>query len=428
MAFGPDGYLYIAMGDGGDGCDPDDRAQDTTNQLLGKILRVDVNGDDFPADADRNYAIPPDNLFVGVVGDDEIWAYGLRNPWRCAFDTLTGDLFIADVGQRTWEEINFQPSSSNGGENYGWPCREATACSSVSLCEGSAFCTCDTDSLIDPVHEYRHSASPRRCSITGGEVYRGCAIPDLQGTYFFADFCSAEIWSFLYNAGVTDFRDRTSELAPPPGSGLDILDISSFGRDAHGELYICDHAEGEVFQIIPRSYLSPITITAGDPPDGTIDARQPFEPDGAGPDGWRSIELIFSGPVSCVSPFDLRVTQTGGTQPAPLILELLETGADRVRLTLNRTIEPKARTRITHLPGNSAVEIAWLPGDVNADGTTDTDDLLDLIDALSGGPQRPVWSTDIDRSDVPAPADVLREVDLLVGGGNYEPFNGVTLP
>ncbi len=428
MAFGPDGFLYIAMGDGGDSCDSDDRAQDTTGELLGKMLRIDVNGDDFALDPNRNYAVPPDNPFVDSSGDDEIWAYGLRNPWRCAFDSLTGDLYVADVGQRTWEEINFQPAASLGGENYGWPCREATACSSVSNCDGSSLCTCATTTLIDPVHEYRHTSFPRRCSVTGGEVYRGCAIPDLQGTYFFADFCSAEIWSLLYNGAVTDLRDRTSELAPPPGSGLDIFDIASFGRDAHGEVYVCDHSEGEVFQIIPRAYPSPITITASDPPDGAIDARQPFDPKGTNPDGWRSIELTFSGPVSCVSPFDFAVTQTGGAPPAPLILELLATGADRLRLTLNRTIEPQARTRITYLPSNSAVEIAWLPGDVNADGTADTQDVLDWLDAHTGGPLRPEWSTDLDRSGVSAPADILREADLLNGGGSYEPFNGVALP
>ena len=127
LAFGPDGYLYIALGDGGSGGDPQDNGQNL-NTWLGKLLRVDVNGDDFPGDPNRNYAVPPDNPFVGIAGLDEIWAYGLRNPWRCTFDRVTGDLFIADVGQNAWEEINFQPASSGGGENYGWDVLEGAHC------------------------------------------------------------------------------------------------------------------------------------------------------------------------------------------------------------------------------------------------------------------------------------------------------------
>ena len=127
IGFGPnDGFLYISTGDGGSFCDPGQRAQDITNQLLGKILRIDVDGG-------SPFAIPPDNPFVGVTGDDEIWAYGLRNPWRNSFDRATGDLYTADVGQNNWEEINFQSANSTGGENYGWDCREGTACANDSV-------------------------------------------------------------------------------------------------------------------------------------------------------------------------------------------------------------------------------------------------------------------------------------------------------
>jgi glucose/arabinose dehydrogenase len=246
LDFGPDGYLYIPTGDGGNACDPGQRAQDITAQVLGKILRVDVNGDDFPADASRDYAIPPTNPFVDVTGDDEIWAYGLRNPWRCAFDRDTGDLYVADVGQMVWEEINVQPASSAGGENYGWDCMEGNACSSVSGC-GAGACVCNAATLTDPVHVYSQSGTP--CAVTGGYVYRGCAIPTLQGQYFFADYCSANISTFHWNGvGIENLVNRTTELDPP--GALAINAVSSFGEDARGEIYVCDQF-GEVFQIIP---------------------------------------------------------------------------------------------------------------------------------------------------------------------------------
>lgn len=245
IGFGPDGYLYIASGDGGPWFDPSNRAQDTTNELLGKILRIDVDGDDWPQDSARNYAIPPDNPFVGVEGDDEIWTYGLRNPWRCAFDSEIGDLYIADVGQDNWEEVNFVSANSAGGENYGWRCMEAERCT------GLGGCTCSSPALTPPIHAYAH-AGPGCISITGGEVYRGCAISELQGTYFFADYCSEKIWSFRFDGTqVTGFQERTSEL--DPGAGLDIRTISSFGSDAYGEVYICDRNDGEVFKIIPNT-------------------------------------------------------------------------------------------------------------------------------------------------------------------------------
>ncbi|MCA9297062.1 MAG: PQQ-dependent sugar dehydrogenase, partial [Phycisphaerales bacterium] len=251
MGFGPnDGYLYIGTGDGGDACDPGQRAQDITNQLLGKMLRIDVDGDDFPADPDKNYAIPASNPFVGITGDDEIWAYGLRNPWRCDFDDETGDLYIADVGQNAREEIDFQPASSTGGENYGWDCREGTGCAvSISFqCSGTSVgCSCTGVSSVDPIQEYTHGSG---CSISGGVVYRGCKIPDLAGTYFYADHCSNTIWSFRGPA-VADFEVRTAELDPP--GALSITGISSFGEDAYGEVYICDLFGGEVFRIVANN-------------------------------------------------------------------------------------------------------------------------------------------------------------------------------
>ncbi|MHC4414980.1 MAG: PQQ-dependent sugar dehydrogenase [Planctomycetota bacterium] len=253
LDFGPDGFLYIATGDGGSACDPGQRAQDITNQLLGKMLRIDVDGG-------SPYAIPPGNPFVGIAGDDEIWAYGLRNPWRASFDRETGDLYIADVGQDAWEEVDFQPANGSedpkspdyqGGKNYGWDCMEGNGCSTDSDCSTSA-CTCFSNDLTDPIHVYPH---PQGFSITGGNVYRGCAIPSLDGTYFFADFVITRIWSFkVVDGNVTEFADRTAELTPS-ADGFFISTISSFGEDARGEIYIVDRSgtsSGEIFKIIPE--------------------------------------------------------------------------------------------------------------------------------------------------------------------------------
>lgn len=246
LAFGPDNKLYISVGDGGNQDDsgpghiePGGNAQSLAT-LMGKILRIDVDSDDFPADPDRNYAIPADNPFIGTPALPEIWAYGLRNPWRPSFDRATGDLYIADVGQNTWEEIDFQPAGDAGGHNYGWRCREGNVDFIVdSVCDGQTF--------VPPVYVYQHVNG--NCSVSGGYVYRGCAIPSLQGHYFFADYCSSQIWSFRYNGSVTNFTNRTAQLAP--GGGQSIVSITSFGEDAYGELYICDQSGGEVFKIIP---------------------------------------------------------------------------------------------------------------------------------------------------------------------------------
>lgn len=232
LQFGADGYLYVGMGDGGSGNDPNNRAQDG-GALLGKMLRLDT-------DSPPNY-IPADNPFVGAgLPLDEIWALGMRNPWRFAFDRLTHDLYIGDVGQNAWEEIDFQPANSVGGENYGWRCMEGLACTGLS------GCTCNSPSLTLPIKVYSHAAGA--CSITGGYVYRGCALPDLAGTYFYADYCSGFIRSFRYVGGaVTEERDRTVQLTPTQGP---IGSIVSFGEDADGEVYIVSHL-GNIYKIVP---------------------------------------------------------------------------------------------------------------------------------------------------------------------------------
>jgi hypothetical protein len=238
LGFSPnDGLLYVASGDGGSGGDPQNHAQTITNDLLGKMLRLDVDGDDFPGDANLNYAIPPTNPFVNQAGDDEIWAYGLRNPWRNSFDRQTGDLWIGDVGQGAREEIDFQPAGSAGGENYAWNRREGTIAHN-----GGALLPGDTE----PVYDYAHGGGDfQGNSVVGGHVYRG-PITQLQGLYIFADTISSNIWSF----DPTDPTGSVSRINAnlPPDAG-DVSFPVTFGEDAIGNLYVADFSGGEVFRI-----------------------------------------------------------------------------------------------------------------------------------------------------------------------------------
>lgn len=221
VAFGPDGYLYVGLGDGGSGGDPHNHAQ-RLDSLLGKVLRVDPRGG-------APYAVPSDNPFVGVAGArPEIWAYGLRNPWRWSFDKLTGDLWIGDVGQSSWEEVDFQPAASAGGENYGWRNHEGN----------HPYGGDDLANHSPPVHEYPHLAG--NCSITGGYVYRGTRIPVLHGAYLFADFCAGNVIALRTPAGV----------AIPLETGLSAPLISSFGEGPDGELYVLSLG-GPVYRIDP---------------------------------------------------------------------------------------------------------------------------------------------------------------------------------
>lgn len=255
--FGHDGFLYAALGDGGSGDDPENTGQRLSTHL-GKMLRIDVNGDDFPEDANRNYAIPPTNPFAND-GDDstlaEIWAYGLRNPWRNSFDSVTGDLYIGDVGQNAREEINFQNADSVGGENYGWRLREGDI-----RTPGSVGGAAPADN-VDPVYDYLHGGGDNRGnSVTGGYVYRG-PISELQGNYFFGDFANSRIWSIEVdresNSMVADsFTDWTDAFDPDLGS---IGSISSFGEDNLGNLYVLDF-NGEVFAVVPEPNTSSMLL------------------------------------------------------------------------------------------------------------------------------------------------------------------------
>ena len=268
LRFGPnDGFLYIGMGDGGSGNDPGNRAQDITGMLLGKMLRIDVDGDDFPADAAKNYAIPSNNPFVGVTGDDEIWSFGLRNPWKWSFDNPallgTGGMTIADVGQNAWEEVNYEPPLM-GGRNYGWRVWEANQ--NTGLGGGSP-------PFVFPIHAYDHGLG---VSITGGYVYRGLLLGDYFGRYFFADFGSNRIWSYNLvidpvtgEGSAIDVQEHTADIAA--GTAL----ISSIDVDANGDLYILDYrgsGQGRVIKIMPenRVWATSIVPVFGTPLVGQV--------------------------------------------------------------------------------------------------------------------------------------------------------------
>ena len=223
VMFGPDGMLYIGMGDGGSGGDPQNRAQDP-DSLLGKLLRIDVDGGD-------PYASPPNNPYVGRAGRDEIWAIGLRNPWRFAFDRVAGLLYIADVGQDLWEEVDVAPAGQ-GGLNYGWPMMEGLHCYRPS--------PCSTMGLVQPVLEYGHGNG---CSITGGFVYRGSQAPSLVGHYFYSDYCSGWISSFTYGSGAVQQRFTWT-------LNVSLGNVLSFGEDSAGELYVLSGG-GSVYRIAP---------------------------------------------------------------------------------------------------------------------------------------------------------------------------------
>ncbi len=225
LAFGPDGYLYISMGDGGGQGDQFGNGQNV-NSLLAKLLRIDVDG---PVASGKAYGIPSTNPFVAGGGLPEIWAYGLRNPWRMSFDREWGDLFIGDVGGGSWEEVNRQPADAAGGLNYGWPIMEGRHCLGA---------TCVIDGLVQPIAEYSHDTGG--CSVIGGYVYRGSAQPELAGVYVFGDWCTGTIYTLQVDEGtITPKAVLESGLAP-----------SAFGEDDSGEVYLVDFARGGLYRVV----------------------------------------------------------------------------------------------------------------------------------------------------------------------------------
>ncbi len=295
LGFGPhDDYLYVATGDGGNVPPQETKglpAQDL-NSLQGKILRIDVDGDDFPGDASRNYAIPSTNPFAAGGGAPEVFAWGLRHPFRNSFDRDTGDLYIGDVGSQYYEEVNFLPAG-NGGQNFGWRPREG-------FFDNPAFPDPTPPGAIDPIYAYPRGVTG---AVIGGYVYRGDEIPWLDGTYFLNDYETTTLTSFRYDGNqVTEVVDRTAELDSPLGYG----GIASFAEDAAGELYILNYAGGgALYKIVaapPEDY--------GDfNADGTVDA--------ADYPAWRANDGTQAGYDAWLEHFGQSVSS--GAAPGPFV-------------------------------------------------------------------------------------------------------------
>jgi glucose/arabinose dehydrogenase len=226
LAFGPDGYLYVSLGDD----EASDQAQQLTS-IYGKILRIDV-------DSAQPYAIPPSNPFVDQPGArGEIWAYGLRNPWRISFDRATGDLWIGDVGDARWEEVDMQPAGSHGGENYGWPYYEGTDCADSSHCQDSG--------MVAPLVTYNHNMT---CAVMGGYVYRGPTVPAFSGHYLFGDLCTGGIFTIV---GDQQQGWQRVEI------GFNPIKIDSFAEDPAGDVYVADMQGGIIYKIMDGSIPAP---------------------------------------------------------------------------------------------------------------------------------------------------------------------------
>jgi len=261
IGFSPvDGYLYISLGDGGSAgtLDPTNASQTTSGMVFqGKVLRIDPAADAFASDPNRNYTIPADNPFVGTANDAEIWAYGLRNPWRCSFDRATGDLWVADVGEDAYEEVNIIPAGAGGG-NYGWRCMEGPDCT------GADPCPCPPS--IAPSLTYNHDLG---LSITGGYVYSGQLLPGLVGTYIFADFQLPKL--FAYTPGGS-LQNLTPDIEPQPVTSPRVLaNLAAFGEDSRGEIYFMDFFNGRLFKIVPQLVVPPPGCYADINNDGGVD-------------------------------------------------------------------------------------------------------------------------------------------------------------
>jgi Ca2+-binding RTX toxin-like protein len=373
LGFGPDGDLYAALGDGGGGGDPSRNGQNI-DTLLGKILRLDVSGDDFPADPNRNYAIPADNPYVGTTGADEIWAIGLRNPWRNGFDRGLGDLYIADVGQGAWEEIDIGAR----GANYGWNVFEGPATYAGGPLTGG--------SAVAPIHAYDRSVGQ---AIIGGYVYRGPS-EGLQGTYFFADAAAGKIFTLRFTGGQWVAQERTGQVVPDAGA---INGPVSFGEDAVGHLYVVDF-DGDIFRLTPAvvSADQGDTLSGGGGNDLIYGGSGGDWVDGgSGHDGilaGNGNDILFGGDGN-----DLLL---GGSGDDALLAGV---GSD-------------------HLDGGDGIDKAgyrWLaPGVANPTGV-----VVDLLD--------PSHNTGIAAGDSLTGIEIVygsQSADQLVGDGNANTFHG----
>jgi hypothetical protein len=399
LAFGPkDGYLYIALGDGGDQDDPNGYAQNPAS-LLGKLLRIDV---DRPGDS-TPYSIPPENPFVSELDVlPEIIAVGLRNPWRFSFDSLTGDLYIADVGQESREEIDFVPAALIGAQNFEWKVREGTRTANAGavLTIGEPW---------PPIFEYSHTGTSGAvgCAAIGGIVYRGCVFPDLRGTYFFADYCADWVRSFrVIDGAASAHRDRTAELnfsIPTTGIG----DIVAFGTDARGEIYICD-LTGKLFRVVPRLENIPPTAairTEPSPPevlliDGNAEISLDSAPSDDGDGGAQPLSVTWekvSGPAgdfindSSAPKTTVVMTQAGNytykltvddgfaTSSVEVNVLVVEVAPERFRRA-----DSNSDSDVDISDGIATLRFLFLGGLVTCPDSADADDsgIVDLSDAV----------------------------------------------
>ena len=402
LAFGPDGYLYVGMGDGGGVADPFESAQSDTT-LLGKMLRLDIDRETAPF-----YAVPPSNPNPGagpVRG--LIWAKGMRNPWRFSFDRLSGDLYTADVGENQREEVNVTPVTSTGGENYGWDIFEGSQCFEPE----PLFFSCPSlSAYVAPVHEYDHTHG---CAVTGGFVYRGCALPDLHGTYFFSDYCTAFVRTFEVSGGLAqNLVDRTADVVP--GGGLSIDTVTSFGEDARGELYIADQG-GEIFKLVPAL----ATNTPSPTPTSTWTSPPTDTPTPTATDTATATATLTATDTATASPTDTAVP------PTPTETFIDETPTAIVAPATSTPVVPTSTAVLpTSTPMRTPTRTATptpLPstpcaGDVDGNGRVGVNDLALVTRALFSSPGRPRWNpaADLNHNGVVDLVDVLIVLQSLL--------------
>ena len=353
IAFGPDGHLYIGMGDGGSGGDPNNRAQ-AANSLLGKMLRIQVPGN-------GTYSIPADNPYVGSAGIlDEIWAFGVRNPWKFSFDALTGDMWIADVGQNAWEEIDFQPASSPGGENWGWRCYEGNASYNTSGCQPQ-------NSYESPIAVQPHNQG--WCSITGGVVYRGSEFEDMFGRYFYTDYCLGGVYS-IHDEGGSWVEEQ------PNTDGT--FGYATFGEDSNGEVYLGDISTDAIYRLVdPCDSFTPSIELVGDQLQST-----------AGDDYyWYQDDVLIAGinaqtlDLSGLGEYYAVVDNGDGCAKATneLTVNFCTPGLPGCTYPNAENYNPEA----TEDDGSCIIPIVNdCPSDLNGDQLVNTDDLLNFLAAF----------------------------------------------
>jgi glucose/arabinose dehydrogenase len=386
LAFGPDGYLYWSTGDGGSGGDPSNNAQNL-NVLLGKILRLDVDH----SDPGLHYSIPVSNPFYNTPNRrGEIWAYGLRNPWRISFDRQTGDLFIGDVGQNAREEIDFQAATSTGGENYGWRIMEGTACYNPST-------GCDQSGKVLPVAEYTHSLG---CSVTGGYIYRGSLYPLMQGRYFFSDFCSGILFSLYKDPGN---GWTTTQIADTPYS------VSTFGQDEAGELFLADYSQGKIYQICYGSKVETYVATAKQGQSSVCQtARQEYTGLNSGP-----IKVVSTDSINIIS--SQRVIY-GGMSYSEMMGFPAEQLAKEYLFPYYNNVAMDSQLRVSNVGGAATTITVYLAGNP-----------IDQYTLAAGAATRKNYT---GRNSGPlrvtsSASNILTTVRVLYGGNSYSELMGL---